>query len=148
MNRRDFLKGLGVLGALFLGLPKIKLPKSARAEQKVGKVLFVNSDVRIGNDRNDGLTPQTAKRTILAAVLAAMPGDAIFVFPGDYREPAPVKVECKEFYMHDSRLTVDRGDSCILFPRPDKTHLEVTGCYFDVLDPTGWAVVKMGEAVG
>jgi len=147
MNRRNFLKTTGAaIAVLFLRLPKIRLPKSTRVEQEVGRTLYVNGDVRIGNDHNDGLTPQTAKRTISAAIAAAGLVGTVYVFPGDYIESGLLEVNCAGFYMHDSRITIERGDNCISFPDPDKTHFEVTSCYFEVLEQTG-TTIRLGEAV-
>lgn len=53
------------------------------------RVVFV--DVSAGNDRNSGLAPNQAKRTIQAGVAAARPGDIVLLKPGTYREIVSVR---------------------------------------------------------
>src|SRR5262245_3728295 len=49
-----------------------------------GRTIYVRADA--GADINDGLTPQTALRTIGKGALLAMPGDRVVVGPGVYPE--------------------------------------------------------------
>ncbi len=48
------------------------------------RALYVRD--RVGNDRNDGLSPTSAVRTITTAAARARPGDTIVVGPGVYSE--------------------------------------------------------------
>ena len=47
---------------------------------------YVNPDPSVGDDAQDGFTPQTAKRTLAAAMEAAASGDTVHAAPGVYAE--------------------------------------------------------------
>ncbi|HWL51583.1 MAG TPA: right-handed parallel beta-helix repeat-containing protein [Chthoniobacteraceae bacterium] len=53
--------------------------------------LELHVDAMHGSDQNDGLTPQTALKTIRSAVDRAEPGTAIRVYPGQYDESVVLK---------------------------------------------------------
>jgi len=55
----------------------------------VGKTLFVTEN---GNDDNTGLDDNNAKATIKSAVLLAVPGDTVKVYPGTYTEDNPINL--------------------------------------------------------
>lgn len=54
-------------------------------------VLFVSKNT--GADTNDGLTPESPKRTIQAAINTAIAGDTIYVGPGEYQEIVSTKTD-------------------------------------------------------
>ena len=95
MNRRDFLKGLGITGALLALGVRVK----AAAREIVrgvghgspamldnvgmvapvwnpGRTIYVCADPHWGNDRNDGLSPETAVRSYERMFEIVSKGDA------------------------------------------------------------------------
>jgi len=105
MNRRQFLKLLGAVPlALGLRLPIAAKTKSESAwgNDLNGKTIYVSG--RWGDDANDGLSPQSAKRSISAALDMADAADEVYVYPGIYHEENKSLQPKASFYMVDSSV--------------------------------------------
>ena len=63
---------------------------------------YVNADATIGDDENDGWTPETARRTLAAAVRDAAPGDVVHAAAGVYDDGDAIQ----------SSPYVQAGDTC------------------------------------
>ena len=64
---------------------------------------YVNAS--LGDDANDGFTPETPKKTLAGAMAAAvLPGDTVHAAPGDYD---------KEEMLHDKKARPDGGETVI-----------------------------------
>ena len=68
MNRRDFLKSIGVLVASLWAQPRLLLQRLPVVRRP--RCIYVSPD---GSDQNDGLSAETAKYTISAALEAIEP---------------------------------------------------------------------------
>ena len=64
---------------------------------------YVNAS--LGDDANDGFTPETPKKTLAGAMaVAVLPGDTVHAAPGDYD---------KEEMLHDKKARPDGGETVI-----------------------------------
>jgi hypothetical protein len=76
MNRRGMIKLLGTSSAGFL-IPTTDAISAARAYYVSG----------LGADANNGLTPETAFRTLQRAADLTLPGDTVYAMNGNYTNP-------------------------------------------------------------
>jgi hypothetical protein len=78
-----------------------------------------------GNDDNDGTSPQTAKRTIRAALAIATEGTQIRVSPGNYPEQNPLTFP----FAFISIVGADLRNTSITLLNDDDLFHVLTGCY-------------------
>jgi len=128
MNRRGFLKSAVVaVAAITTGHIAPRLPRISAPSGSV--TIFVDSVH--GKDYYDGLSKESAKRTLSGAFSAASKGDTVFVIPGDYYEPVTLVIPCA-LLMDGSRITVGSGD-CIIEVLPGVSNFRITNCHFILL---------------
>lgn len=134
----------GVIGMVCVVLLSMSQPACT-------KVVYVSPT---GSDGNDGLSWAKAKRTVKAALLAALPGDQVWVRYGVY-------VECITLKNGVSLYGGFRGDETSLsqrpaFPRPSPDRYETVldgnlgGVWLPhrtpLLVPTGWMDLRFVTA--
>ena len=135
-TRRNFL---GLAGAALAAWAVKKWPAAVEwsgwsivAAQEPGRRTIYVSDS--GSDNNDGLSHETAKRTLTAACVLARPGDTISVAPGEYYEPVAPVVPCT--LLMSNCIMVVGGGNCCLHLGPTATDSRVTNCAFGLVPKT------------
>ncbi|MBO5939617.1 MAG: hypothetical protein J6R18_00275, partial [Kiritimatiellae bacterium] len=111
-------------GSIVLGFDAVaQLPvKTFEAWYSTNWYVSANTDAAkgaVGNDDNDGFTPETPKRTLAAAATLLYPGDVLHVAPGCYDEGEDVY----DTQTTPNRVVVKSNTSVIADEGPDVTFI-------------------------
>ena len=99
---------------------------------------YVNSDPAVGDDGNDGFTPETPKRTLVGAMAAPglIAGDTVHAAAGVYAENSQVAIRGDETANTKARVVVPAGVTLVADEGTERT--------FIVGEPDGTAANGLG----